>query len=220
MFVFDNVSHNKPSTLSLGQLFLAGAASGTANSILSGPIEHIRTRLQVQNNATAPDTYKGPVDLVKRVFAQHGIAGIYKGQGITITREFFGYGMYFLAYEWLIQRDMEKNQYKRNQVSIWKQMMVSLKTTYCTSDLLNISITKYEEDIFSTSSMELLQDTLYGSQYTQLTVSIEESKAEILDSSDINPRHYYQSLNQRFRLTDSQDHRGNTLARSIVCVKL
>jgi solute carrier family 25 carnitine/acylcarnitine transporter 20/29 len=40
---FSKTNSNKNS-LSLSQLFLAGAASGIANSVLSGPIEHIRTR--------------------------------------------------------------------------------------------------------------------------------------------------------------------------------
>jgi solute carrier family 25 (mitochondrial carnitine/acylcarnitine transporter), member 20/29 len=35
--------------LTLGQLYIAGAGSGLANSFLAGPIEHVRIRLQVQS---------------------------------------------------------------------------------------------------------------------------------------------------------------------------
>ena len=84
-------SLNQSYPLSLSQLFLAGAASGLANSVLSGPIEHVRTRLQVQSGPVK--TYSGPWDFIKKVGSKHGIAGIYKGQMITLVREFNGYGI-------------------------------------------------------------------------------------------------------------------------------
>lgn len=78
------------------QLYLAGAASGIANSVFSGPIEHVRTRLQVQTSLVGG--YTGPFDLVKKVYAQYGIRGVYKGQTVTLLREFHGYGVYFATY--------------------------------------------------------------------------------------------------------------------------
>ncbi|TPX35983.1 hypothetical protein SmJEL517_g01833 [Synchytrium microbalum] len=111
-----------PASLSLSQLFLAGAVSGTANSILSGPIEHVRTRLQVQSGTTKE--FSGPVDFAKKTMKQFGIAGIYKGQAITMGREFIGYGAYFLTYEYLIQRAMEKNNIrKRSDVPAYLQVI-------------------------------------------------------------------------------------------------
>ncbi|KAH9273164.1 hypothetical protein BASA83_004453 [Batrachochytrium salamandrivorans] len=67
-------------SLSLPQLYLAGAVSGVANSVLSGPIEHIRTRLQIQSASNK--IYNGPLDLVgkvckaylmQRTMASHGV---------------------------------------------------------------------------------------------------------------------------------------------------
>jgi solute carrier family 25 carnitine/acylcarnitine transporter 20/29 len=49
MMVFDNESRGKrggEAGLSVGQLAVAGACAGVANSVLSGPLEHVRTRLQ------------------------------------------------------------------------------------------------------------------------------------------------------------------------------
>ena len=43
-----NTSHGKASDLSYAQYFAAGAFAGVANAPLSGPIEHIRIRLQSQ----------------------------------------------------------------------------------------------------------------------------------------------------------------------------
>ncbi|KAI8145658.1 mitochondrial carrier domain-containing protein [Fennellomyces sp. T-0311] len=96
---------NKGEPLSNAQLYLAGAASGVANSVVSGPVEHIRTRLQVQTGTG----YSGPIDCIRQIYRSHGIQGIYKGQGITMAREFQGYGAYFFAYEWLVRRSMEKS---------------------------------------------------------------------------------------------------------------
>lgn len=46
------------------QLYACGAFSGICNSVISGPMEHVRTRLQVQ---TATDKlYSGPGDFLKK----------------------------------------------------------------------------------------------------------------------------------------------------------
>ncbi|KAF9182354.1 Mitochondrial carrier protein ymc2 [Haplosporangium sp. Z 11] len=151
------------------QLYLAGAASGITNSIVSGPVEHIRTRLQVQTGsapkaiaggvaekvatiaggnavesvgvAAASNTqnavkaaaettaansaknalfFTGPVDAVQKIYAQHGLRGLFKGQAVTMVREFQGYGAYFAAYEYLIQRAMRLENKERSELSTVK----------------------------------------------------------------------------------------------------
>ncbi|CAK5281193.1 unnamed protein product [Mycena citricolor] len=101
--------------LSDGQIFSAGVAAGLANGFVSGPVEHIRIRLQTQSS-TNP-TYKGPLDAIKKIYSAHGIAGVFKGQGVTFVREAAGYGIYFLAYEKLVQREMAQKGIKREQIS-------------------------------------------------------------------------------------------------------
>ncbi|KAF9207112.1 Mitochondrial carrier protein ymc2 [Haplosporangium sp. Z 27] len=160
-------NQNGPSAngfLSNSQLYIAGAASGITNSIISGPVEHIRTRLQVQTgsspavkaiagaaesvagsiaggnasaavtsaaNATAAKAvvesgaqnalfFNGPIDAVRKIYAQHGLRGLYKGQAITMIREFQGYGAYFAAYEYLVQRAMLLENKQRNELSTVK----------------------------------------------------------------------------------------------------
>ncbi|TRM70257.1 mitochondrial carrier domain-containing protein [Schizophyllum amplum] len=98
-----------------GQLFTAGVAAGIANGIVSCPVEHIRIRLQTQS-ATNP-VYKGPGDAIAKIYSQHGLAGIFKGQGVTFLREATGYGMYFLTYEKLVQREMREKKIRRDQIS-------------------------------------------------------------------------------------------------------
>ncbi|CAG8601356.1 11086_t:CDS:2 [Paraglomus brasilianum] len=122
--------------LSNSQLYFAGAAAGIANSIVSGPVEHIRTRLQVQVTPTqtsstpSTKTYSGPIDFIKKVYASHGIRGLYKGQGITMVREFQGYGAYFLAYEYLMQQTMKREHKSRDELASWKPCLFGALAGY------------------------------------------------------------------------------------------
>jgi solute carrier family 25 carnitine/acylcarnitine transporter 20/29 len=125
------------SSLSLTQLYLSGAFSGIANSVLSGPIEHVRTRLQTQTSAAAAKAagstyYNGPIDFAKQVVSKYGVGkGLYKGQGITLLREFHGYGIYFLTYEALMQRQMkDQGTSQRGDVAAWRQCMFGAMSGY------------------------------------------------------------------------------------------
>ncbi|KAG8989199.1 Mitochondrial carrier protein ymc2 [Tulasnella sp. 427] len=101
--------------LSGGQLVAAGVAAGLSNGVVSGPVEHIRIRLQIQGNENK--IYNGPLDAVRKIYRNYGIAGIYKGQAITLCREAVGYGAYFWAYEKLVQRHMASHGIKREELS-------------------------------------------------------------------------------------------------------
>ncbi|CAG8490390.1 13699_t:CDS:2 [Acaulospora morrowiae] len=135
---FNGVNGNTGAPLTNSQLYCAGAIAGTANSIISGPVEHIRTRLQVQVTPTkvtspkmaAHPTYSGPIDCIKKIYLSHGIKGIYKGQMITMAREFQGYGAYFLVYEFLMQRSMVKENKQRHEVQSWKSCMFGAAAGY------------------------------------------------------------------------------------------
>ncbi|OLY85488.1 putative mitochondrial carrier [Smittium mucronatum] len=119
-------SKNNGLDLDNSQLFLAGSVAGLTNSVVSGPVEHIRTRLQVQSSSI-PSTstpgngpssnYAGTFDAIRKIYTSHGLAGIYKGQVPTLIREFFGYGFYFSAYEYLVQNEMKNTGRPRDQIS-------------------------------------------------------------------------------------------------------
>ncbi|KAL4062270.1 mitochondrial carrier domain-containing protein [Scleroderma yunnanense] len=97
-----------------GQLFIAGVGAGLANGFVSGPVEHIRIRLQTQSNSNP--LYSGPFDAIKKIASQHGVSGLFKGQCVTFLREATGYGVYFLVYEKLIQREMMAKGIRRDQI--------------------------------------------------------------------------------------------------------
>ncbi|KAL8815673.1 MAG: hypothetical protein Q9223_005210 [Gallowayella weberi] len=92
-FEAQNILKGKPSDLSYTQLYLSGAFAGLANSFLSGPIEHVRIRLQTQPHG-AGRLYNGPVDCVRKLVQQGGgIGGVYRGQAVTVAREGMAYGV-------------------------------------------------------------------------------------------------------------------------------
>ncbi|KAK8204053.1 mitochondrial carrier domain-containing protein [Phyllosticta capitalensis] len=117
-----NVAANptQPGTLSLPQYYLAGAFAGVANSVISGPIEHVRIRLQTQPHG-AQRLYSGPVDCVRKLAASNGVLrGLYRGEAVTILREAQAYGMWFLAFEWMMTADARRNGVERAAIPTWK----------------------------------------------------------------------------------------------------
>ncbi|KAG2367125.1 hypothetical protein BDR07DRAFT_1469714 [Suillus spraguei] len=111
-----------------GQLVIAGVAAGLANGVVSGPVEHIRIRLQTQSN-TNP-IYKGPFNAMKQIVSQYGIAGLFKGQAVTFLREATGYGVYFLAYEKLVQREMTQKGIRRDQINPMNSVLYGATAGY------------------------------------------------------------------------------------------
>ncbi|KAI1195417.1 mitochondrial carrier domain-containing protein [Nemania serpens] len=110
--------------LGYGQYFAAGAFAGVANSVISGPIEHVRIRLQTQPHGAAR-LYAGPLDCVRKLSAQAGggalgLRGVYRGEAVTVLREAQAYGMWFLAFEWMMNADARRNDIARDAVPAYK----------------------------------------------------------------------------------------------------
>lgn len=115
-----NTSKNQAAGLSYGQYYLAGAFAGVANSVISGPIEHVRIRLQTQPHGAAR-LYNGPLDCVRKLSAHQGVlAGLYRGEAVTIIREAQAYGVWFLAFEYMMNADAARNKIERKEIPSWK----------------------------------------------------------------------------------------------------
>lgn len=84
----------------LGQVMLAGCASGVASAFITSPIEllKIREQLDYTGKGAKPQTWT----IFKRIWSTSGIRGLYRGLGVTCIRD-LGYGPYFFSYE-LINR--------------------------------------------------------------------------------------------------------------------
>ncbi|KAL3426343.1 carrier protein ymc1 [Phlyctema vagabunda] len=106
--------------LSYGQYYLAGAVAGVTNSVISGPIEHVRIRLQTQPHGAAR-LYDGPLDCVRKLSAHEGVLkGLYRGEAVTILREAQAYGVWFLAFEYMMNADAARNKIARKEMPSWK----------------------------------------------------------------------------------------------------
>lgn len=95
-------------------------------------MEHIRTRLQIQGKSSVAGGtfYHGPWDAINQIYAQRGVAGIFKGQGVTMWREAFGYGIYFSVYEYLVQKSLAKSNTKRSDLPAWQSCLFGAVSGY------------------------------------------------------------------------------------------
>ncbi|ORY67229.1 mitochondrial carrier domain-containing protein [Pseudomassariella vexata] len=99
-----------------GQYYAAGAFAGVANSVISGPIEHVRIRLQTQPHGAAR-LYSGPLDCVRKLSSHGGVLkGLYRGEAVTIYREAQAYGMWFMSFEWMMNAHAARNKIERKQI--------------------------------------------------------------------------------------------------------
>jgi solute carrier family 25 carnitine/acylcarnitine transporter 20/29 len=115
-----NTSRSLPAQLGYGQYYAAGAFAGVANSVISGPIEHIRIRLQAQPHG-AGRLYSGPWDCVRKLVAQGGLThGLYRGEAVTVLREAQAYGVWFGAFEYLMNADAARNKIDRKEIKPYK----------------------------------------------------------------------------------------------------
>ncbi|KAL2223287.1 mitochondrial carrier domain-containing protein [Thermoascus aurantiacus ATCC 26904] len=102
--------------LTYSQYYLAGAFAGVTNSVLSGPIEHVRIRLQTQPHG-ANRLYNGPLDCIRKLSAHEGILrGLFRGEVVTIWREAQAYGVWFLTFEFLMNQDAKRNNIRREDI--------------------------------------------------------------------------------------------------------
>ncbi|KAJ7665734.1 mitochondrial carrier domain-containing protein [Mycena rosella] len=91
-------------TLSGDQIFTAGVLAGVANGFVRGRWS-IFESVGLQTQSSVKPEYKGPFDAIKKIYSAHGCPAC------------GGYGVYFLAYEKLVQREMARTGIKRDELS-------------------------------------------------------------------------------------------------------
>lgn len=65
--------------------------------------------LQIQGQSNEPPKYSGPLDCAKKIFAENGIKGLYKGTILTLMRDIPGSIGYYAGYD-LTKSALTKNQ--------------------------------------------------------------------------------------------------------------
>lgn len=108
--------NGKGRDLSYAQYYYAGAFAGVANSVISGPIEHVRIRLQTQPHGAAA-LYSGPLDCVRKLSAHQGVLrGLYRGEAVTVIREAQAYGLWFMSFEYMMNSHAARNGMQRKDI--------------------------------------------------------------------------------------------------------
>ncbi|KAH9074969.1 carnitine/acyl carnitine carrier [Lactarius deliciosus] len=86
----------------LGRIFLAGAGCGLASTLLTTPIELIKTQQQKQQQRLSADGLARVASartVAAHIFRAGGVRALYRGLSATILRDVGGFGMYFYGYE-------------------------------------------------------------------------------------------------------------------------
>ncbi|CAD5211647.1 unnamed protein product [Bursaphelenchus xylophilus] len=104
-------SYFRTPTLTLWQIFNAGAFSAAVMCLFTAPIERVKCLLQVQHSM-GTSLYKGPMDVARKLYKQHGIAAVYRGFLITLARDIPSYGTKMAVYEYIKRQmaDPAKNE--------------------------------------------------------------------------------------------------------------
>jgi solute carrier family 25 carnitine/acylcarnitine transporter 20/29 len=58
---------------------MCGGLAGFAESFMCTPVDLVKCRLQMQKEGHGLGYYKGPIDVLKKVFREEGIKGLYRG---------------------------------------------------------------------------------------------------------------------------------------------
>lgn len=72
--------------LSIPELAFAGFFSAIPATVVAAPAERIKVLLQVQGQGGKP-AYSGPLDVVKKLYAEGGVKSIFRGTIPTILRD-------------------------------------------------------------------------------------------------------------------------------------
>ncbi|KAF9114654.1 carnitine transporter [Mortierella sp. AM989] len=88
----------KSQELTIPELAFAGFFSAVPMTLLMAPSERVKIILQTQGSG-ANKLYNGPIDVVRALYKEGGMASIFRGSGATLLRDGPGSAAYFVAYE-------------------------------------------------------------------------------------------------------------------------
>ena len=78
---------------------LAGAGAGLVSSIVTCPLDVVKTRLQAQVSRKGAADYEGVKETINRIWRSAGIRGLYRGLGPTVLGYLPTWGIYFSVYD-------------------------------------------------------------------------------------------------------------------------
>ncbi|ORX35077.1 putative carnitine/acyl carnitine carrier [Kockovaella imperatae] len=86
--------------LSLSELAVAGFFSAVPATLVAAPAERVKVLLQVQGQG-GQSQYNGPIDVIRKLYAEGGFRSLFRGTFATLARDGPGSAVYFATYEFL-----------------------------------------------------------------------------------------------------------------------
>lgn len=130
-------NHDKKS-FSLLNVLAAGGAAGAVGSLVSCPVELVRTKMQMQRRASLVSTvaasasagaqevaYKGSLDCFYKVLRNHGVSGLYRGYTSTLLRDVQGYAWFFAGYEATTYM-LAGPEHKKSDLKYWQVLLAGV----------------------------------------------------------------------------------------------
>lgn len=78
---------------------LAGAGAGLVSSVVTCPLDVVKTRLQAQVSRKGAADYEGVKETINRIWKSAGVRGLYRGLGPTVLGYLPTWGIYFSVYD-------------------------------------------------------------------------------------------------------------------------
>jgi hypothetical protein len=78
---------------------LAGAAAGLTSSVVTCPLDVVKTRLQAQVSKKGAADYEGVKETITKIWRSAGVRGLYRGLGPTVLGYLPTWGIYFSVYD-------------------------------------------------------------------------------------------------------------------------
>ncbi|WWD22678.1 hypothetical protein CI109_107171 [Kwoniella shandongensis] len=98
--VYSLTPNRTDSHLSIAELAFAGGFSAIPATLVAAPAERVKVLLQVQGQG-GHASYTGPVDVVRKLYAEGGMRSLFRGTIATLARDGPGSAAYFATYELL-----------------------------------------------------------------------------------------------------------------------
>ncbi|CDR42668.1 CYFA0S10e00914g1_1 [Cyberlindnera fabianii] len=140
------------------QYYIAGTAAGFANAVVASPVEHIRSRLQMQitGNTSA-------IAMLRAVYQKAGLAhGVMRGYLPTLMRG-LGTGIYFMSFEQFVQFDISHNNILREDIPGWKMCLyggIAGNCMWAASYPIDFIKTKLQTDSLDTPKYRGIKDVI------------------------------------------------------------
>jgi Mitochondrial carrier protein len=94
---------------------ICGAFAGLVQCLIVCPMEHVKCRLQVQQDTAAASTrYQGSFHATRLIIQKFGFSRLYQGWWSTFLREVPAFGLYFVTYDYL--KDQATSFFRRRAV--------------------------------------------------------------------------------------------------------